>query len=154
ARMEQRLLQAARLVTAVTPEDAAVFNEEGEAREIFVLSPGRWAPGPATGEAAPELSQRPRRVILSGSCEWVVKQHNMKRFLATALPVLQPAGIAVTVVGKMPEAFARELQTAFPAAEIHANVPDPSPFLDSARVGVIPEEAGGGFKLKALEYVF
>lgn len=149
ARLEHRLVAAARLVTAITPEDATVFRPQVGDREVLVLTPGA-----SVAKLAPPQTLPPRRVILSGSYEWVAKQHNVRRFLASALPVLQPAGIAVTVVGKMPETFAAGLRQEFPGAEIHANVPDPAPFLDSARIGVIPEEAGGGFKLKALEYVF
>lgn len=149
ARLEHRLLAAARLVTAITPEDAKMLRPHAGDRDILVLTPGA-----SVAKMAPPKTVPPRRVILSGSYEWVAKQHNVRRFLASALPVLHPAGVAVTVVGKMPESFAADLRKEFPAAEIHANVPDPAPFLDSARIGVIPEEAGGGFKLKALEYVF
>jgi hypothetical protein len=149
ARLEHQLLAAARLVTAITPEDARVLRPQAGGKDILVLTPGA-----SLVETAPPERVPPRRVVLSGSYEWVVKQHNVRRFLASALPVLQPAGVAVTVVGKMPDAFAAELRKEFPTAEIHPNVPDPAPFLDSARIGVIPEEAGGGFKLKALEYVF
>lgn len=151
ARLEEDLLGAARLVTAITPEDAAVFRAMGYRGEIVVLPPGRAEEKPILRRP---LAPRPRRVILSGSCEWVVKQHNVRRFLEAALPVLGSADIAVAIVGKMPEAFADELRRTYPQAEIHPNVPDPAPFLDQARLGVIPEEAGGGFKLKALEYVF
>jgi glycosyltransferase involved in cell wall biosynthesis len=149
SRLEHQLLEAASLVTAITPEDARVLRDQVGGRDVLVLTPGV-----SVARAAPPKTVPPRRVILSGSYEWVAKQHNVRRFLTSALPVLHPAGVAVTVVGKMPESFAAELRKEFPAAEIHANVPDPAPFLDSARVGVIPEEAGGGFKLKALEYVF
>lgn len=151
ARLEKALLNAAQLVTAITPEDEQAFRAQGYGRALLVLSPGRASQEVVLG---PPLGQRPRRVILSGSCEWVVKQHNVRRFLSAALPVLNPAGVLVSIVGKMPEAFAQELRRSFPEAEIHPNVPDPAPFLEQARVGVIPEEAGGGFKLKALEYVF
>jgi glycosyltransferase involved in cell wall biosynthesis len=149
SRLEQQLLRAASLVTAITPEDAEVFSRQIGGRDVVVLTPGASVAKTAAPDTVP-----PRRVILSGSYEWVAKQHNVRRFLASALPVLQPTGVAVTVVGKMPDSFAAELRREFPAAEIHANVPDPAPFLASARIGVIPEEAGGGFKLKALEYVF
>jgi hypothetical protein len=136
ARLEHQLLAAARLVTAITPEDARVLRPQAGGKDILVLTPGA-----SLVETAPPERVPPRRVVLSGSYEWVVKQHNVRRFLASALPVLQPAGVAVTVVGKMPDAFAAELRKEFPTAEIHPNVPDPAPFLDSARIGVIPEEA-------------
>jgi glycosyltransferase involved in cell wall biosynthesis len=33
-------------------------------------------------------------------------------------------------------------------------VPSIAPWLDRARIGLIPEALGGGFKLKALDYIF
>src|SRR5262249_7256398 len=33
-------------------------------------------------------------------------------------------------------------------------VPDIEPYLDQARIAIVPERNGGGFKLKVLEYVF
>jgi hypothetical protein len=149
ARLELELLKAASLVTAITPQDAQVLRGHIHGRDVLVLTPGV-----SVARRAPSGTVPPRRVILSGSYEWVAKQHNVRRFLTSALPVLHPAGIAVAIVGKMSESFAADLRKEFPDAEVHPNVPDPAPFLDSARIGVIPEEAGGGFKLKALEYVF
>ena len=33
-------------------------------------------------------------------------------------------------------------------------MPDIAPYLDQARIAIVPERSGGGFKLKVLEYVF
>lgn len=58
------------------------------------------------------------------------------------------------IVGKADESFRREMKERFPAVEFTGRVPDVTPYLKEARFGLIVEEFGGGFKLKALEYVF
>ena len=40
------------------------------------------------------------------------------------------------------------------ATRFTGTVPDIEPYLDDARIAIVPERNGGGFKLKVLEYVF
>jgi hypothetical protein len=58
------------------------------------------------------------------------------------------------VVGKSPAGYFDGLAARYPWARFVANVPSVAPYLDAARAGVRPEALGGGFKLKALDYVF
>jgi len=40
------------------------------------------------------------------------------------------------------------------ATHITGTVPDLGSYLDQARIAIVPERSGGGFKLKVLEYIF
>ena len=40
------------------------------------------------------------------------------------------------------------------ATQFTGTVPDVEPYMDEARIAIVPERNGGGFKLKVLEYVF
>jgi hypothetical protein len=40
------------------------------------------------------------------------------------------------------------------ATRLHGFVQDPTPLFEGARIALVPEAIGGGFKLKFLDYVF
>src|SRR5262249_23464456 len=57
-------------------------------------------------------------------------------------------------VGSASESFLRRLRQKTEATHFTGTVPDIEPYLDQARIAIVPERNGGGFKLKVLEYVF
>ncbi|MEM0895545.1 MAG: glycosyltransferase [Verrucomicrobiota bacterium] len=149
--LERRLCRMADLVSAITADDAAFYRNFAPMTPVMQNAPGY------DGKRLPArtiTSGTPRRVVLSGSFEWVAKQHNLRRFLEASSTPFSTAGIEVQVVGKASSTFAEETRRRFPYCRFDINVPSVSPFLNDARIGVIPEELGGGFKLKALDYVF
>src|SRR6202040_2066848 len=52
------------------------------------------------------------------------------------------------------ESFLEQLRHRTVATRFTGTVPDIEPYLDDARIAIVPERNGGGFKLKVLEYVF
>jgi glycosyltransferase involved in cell wall biosynthesis len=150
AALEQSLLESADLVTAITEEDRIAFVHRAPGRSFVTLSPGYSGP-----LAAPRRITRdtPRRVLLMGSFDWVVKRENLKQFLAVADPVFAREAITLDVLGDVPADLRDEL-TACRAVRFHGFVKDPADLLDNARIGVVPELIGGGFKLKLLDYFF
>lgn len=153
ARMERVLARRADLISAITPRDAAAFRDENPGKPVCVLPPGyggKAAPGPPREITA----ETPRRVVLAGAFEWLAKRRNLEAFLRAAEGPFQRAKIAFQVVGKADPAWFAALARRYPWASFDANVPSVSPYLDQARMGLIPEALGGGFKLKALDYVF
>ena len=153
ARMENDLCQRADLVSAITPRDADAFRKDAPGKPICILPPGYTGDipaGPPRGITAETL----RTVVLAGAFEWIAKRRNLETFLKAAAGPFQQARIGFQVVGKAdPEWFAA-LSRQHPWATFTANVPSVTPFLDAARIGLIPEALGGGFKLKALDYIF
>jgi hypothetical protein len=96
----------------------------------------------------------PRRVIIMGSFGWVVKQANLTRFVEIADPIFKENGIELDVVGDVPKALLAALKLRCRATHFHGFVTDAAPYLARARIGIVPESIGGGFKLKFLDYIF
>jgi glycosyltransferase involved in cell wall biosynthesis len=152
-RMESRLCQRADLISAITPRDAAAFRQENPGKSGCVLPPGYTGEIPA-GPPRPITAETPRTVVLAGAFEWVAKRRNLETFLHAAAGPFQQSKIAFQVVGKADPGWFAALSREHPWATFTANVPSVNPFLDQARIGLIPEALGGGFKLKALDYIF
>ena len=151
-RMEARLCREADLITAISPVDGAYYRSSLPSKEVVDLLPGYSGGGVAPAGVID--ASVPRRVVIVGSFEWVAKKHNLREFLAEAGSLFDRAGIEVQIVGKTDTAFVDEIVRRFPFCRFAANVRSVTPYLLSARLGLIVEELGGGFKLKALEYVF
>jgi len=58
------------------------------------------------------------------------------------------------IVSNAEHAFFDRLRPTLRSTEIVGPVDHIDPYLDQARVAIIPERSGGGFKLKVLEYIF
>jgi len=151
ARLETEVLRGADLVSAITAEDAAGFGRRAPGVRRLVLTPGYAGP---VAEPRTIDHHTPRRVVLVGSYGWVVKQENLRRFLAVADPAFADRGIGLDVVGRMPDALRGELAPGLRATRLHGFVDDVGPLLRSARFAAVPELIGGGFKLKLLDYLF
>jgi hypothetical protein len=145
--LERRVVGSADLLTTITDEDGVSL---GAARRL-TLTPGY------DGPVVPERhlsANTPRRVILMGSFRWVVKQENLRRFIELADPIFLQHGIELDVVGDVPDPLLATLQRQVRATRFHGFVQDPSRLLANARMAVVPEAIGGGFKLKFLDYFF
>jgi hypothetical protein len=148
ARLEQRVVGAAELVTAITDEDAAAFRASG-ARRVVVLPPG-YDGEPVARRITGAL---PRRAVLFGNFQWHVKDANLARFLEVADPVFAAAHGELRVVGPAGERT-RALGNRLRATTLVGWVDDPVHELASCRLGIVAEPVGGGFKMKTLDFVF
>jgi polysaccharide biosynthesis protein PslH len=148
-RAEHRLAQAASLVVTLTGADAKAFEHIGAAATL-VISPGH--DGGHADLSAP-LSED-RRVVLFGTYKWVAKQMNLRAFLKAADARFAKAGVALDVVGAVPDKLRAELEGKLRATRLLGFVDDPDTVFRHARLGVVPEVTGGGFKLKTLDYIF
>jgi glycosyltransferase involved in cell wall biosynthesis len=79
---------------------------------------------------------------------------NLAEFVEIADPLFAAAGAELQAVGSADEAFLQQLRQRTVATRFTGTVPDIEPYLDQARIAIVPERNGGGFKLKVLEYVF
>ncbi len=149
--LERRTARACDVVTAITHADAALFDNVPPVRRTVVLVPGydgrRLAQRTVDGSL-------PRAVLIFGSYRWSAKQANLRSFLDRADATLAAAGIEICVLGDMGDNFRRSLEGRYRAAAIIGYVDSPSAYLASARLAVVAEPIGGGFKMKLLEYVF
>lgn len=153
--MEQSLIKHADLVSTITREDARAYTiqrrQHRRHADPIVLTPGY------AGRRKPQRQithATPRHVLVMGSFRWVVKQENLKRLIAVADPIFARHGIVLDIVGDVPPELLRELRTKTSATKFHGFVANASSLLDNARIALVPDVVGGGFKLKFLDYIF
>ncbi|HEY4343352.1 MAG TPA: glycosyltransferase [Parvibaculum sp.] len=149
--LEHEMVDQADAVTAITPEDAKHFAMRNPDKPILTLSPGYAGRRLETRHITRDI---PRRALLVGSFEWLAKQMNLREFLTVADPVFAAADMQLQVVGNGEIAFFEGLRREMKGTEIVGPVDDIIPYLDQARIAIVPERSGGGFKLKILDYIF
>ena len=151
ARLEREVLGVVDVVASITKADRDRFERDAPRKAHVVVAPG-WS-GSEPRDLVP-LADRPRRIGIMGSFEWHAKQTSLRSFLTVADPVLASAGVELVVGGRMPKPFREEIEPGLQATTFVGWVEDPGSFLSTCRMGVLAESLGGGFKLKALDYIF
>jgi glycosyltransferase involved in cell wall biosynthesis len=147
--LERRLIRHADLLTANTPEDVAKFAATPGAPTVALLPPGY---GGSRSQRRLDSSV-PRRAVIVGSFDWLPKRISLEAFLRDATPLFEDAGIELQVVGQAEADYLVRLTADYPAVRFTGGVPDIRPYLDGARIALVPDLLGG-FKLKTLDYVF
>jgi glycosyltransferase involved in cell wall biosynthesis len=151
ARLERAVVDSVDLVTAITPEDGALYRMRRPDKRIEVLTPG-YQGRQVTGRSI--TAELPRRAVIVGSFDWVAKRMNLEEFVCAADPLFAEAGAELRVVGSAEPAFLDRLRKMVSATHFTGTVSSVTPHLDEARIAIVPERSGGGFKLKVLDYVF
>jgi glycosyltransferase involved in cell wall biosynthesis len=151
ATLERRIVRATDLLTTITDEDRNSLGVALARDRSLTITPGYT--GQSSG-ARRITAATPRRVIIMGSFQWVVKQANLSRFVEIADPIFKEQGIELDVVGDIPKDLLTALKAGCRATHFHGFVTDVAPYLARARIGIVPESIGGGFKLKFLDYLF
>lgn len=149
--LERALVHKADIVTVITEADRRTFSRLASDQQFLVLPPG------FSGWVAPQrviAADSPKHVVLIGSFRWVVKMENLRRVVRIMDPVFHQHGITLDVVGEVPDQLLDELRPIARATRFHGFVDDVAPYLQSARMALVPEVIGGGFKLKLLDYIF
>lgn len=149
--LERKIVRNVDLLTTITDEDAASLGASLPQKRRLTLTPGHegWVANARTITA-----RTPRRVIIVGSFRWVMKQENLARFVEIADPVFRRNNIELDVVGDVPDELLVALQGRCTATHFHGFVDDIGDCFARARIAVVPELIGGGFKLKFLDYIF
>lgn len=149
--VEDELLRISRAVCCISDEDRRPFARRVPKTNI-VSCPAGYS-GPVVSSRSID-TRSPRRICLLGSFIWGAKRQNLKAFLNAGYRNFMDAGVEVVIVGNMEDSFRKEAVKTWPGVVFTGRVEDVAPYLEPARIGVIPEEIGGGFKLKIFDYVF
>ncbi len=150
SRLERELVDQVDFVTAITPEDLQLYRRRRFDKPMGVLTPGYRG----------RVSERhlsaalPRRAVIVGSFDWIAKRMNLEEFVDIADPLFAEYGAELQAVGSAEERFLDRLRQKATATRFTGTVPDVTTYIDDARIAIVPERNGGGFKLKVLEYVF
>jgi hypothetical protein len=149
-RLEQATCQVSDLLTAITETDAIRFQRTAPGAKIITITPGYDG---SRMEHRRITATTPRAAVMFGGYRWSVKQTNLRLFLDQTDAKMHEAGIEIRIVGDIPTELRSEFERRYVAARFTGFVQDPVPHLD-ARLGVVAEPIGGGFKLKLLDYIF
>lgn len=129
------------LAVAVSSDDALLLGTE------VVVENGvdrlRLRPTPVPAEPA---------LVFTGALYTLPNIDGINWFCREVLPLVQEAVPLATleIVGSQPDRSVRALE-AIPGVSVIENPPDILPYLDRARVAVVPLRIGSGSRLKALE---
>jgi glycosyltransferase involved in cell wall biosynthesis len=149
--LERRLADQVDLLTAITDEDARALKSQSNATRAITLTPGY------DGYKCTERTisaNTPRRVVIVGSFRWVVKRENLLRFIEAADSTFADNGIDLQIMGEVPDDLRTALSARCRATKFLGFQPNLAKVFDHARIAVVPELIGGGFKLKFLDYLF
>ena len=148
---ESHLAQFCHLLVTLTEEDRTALTDLNPSLASVVLPPGY------AGVKQPNRTlneKTPRRAIIVGSFRWMAKQINLERLLEAANVTFMRHNIGLHIVGFVPEPMLSRLKSRFPWVVFRGFVDDLGEECRNARIALIPEEVGGGFKLKTLDYIF
>lgn len=151
ARLEARLVEQADIVTANTAEDAALFRADDPGCAPVIVTPGYSGP---LVRARTINETTTRRATIVGSFGWIAKQMNLEAFLDVAAPAFAAAGAEIEILGTMPDDYKAKIARNWPTVLVRGRYDDVAPYLAATRLGIVPEQTGGGFKHKVLSYAF
>lgn len=143
AAFERRAAAAFDAVVACTAADAGALGSLGTLVVPNGVDVARFHPGPQVHDP---------RVVFTGALYTAPNIDGARWFCHEVLPRVRQAvpGVRVDIVGARPTDEVRALGT-LPGVSVHPDVADVAPFLEAARVAVVPLRIGSGSRLKALE---
>jgi polysaccharide biosynthesis protein PslH len=150
ARLERRLVRNADIITSNSPPDCEQFRKRWPGKPISFLPPGYRGLRVVERQITSDV---PRRAIIVGSFDWLPKRVSLEAFLRVADPLFAQSGIELHIVGSAEESYLRRLRQTVVATTLTGRVDDIGPHMAEARLALVPDRLGG-FKLKALDYVF
>jgi glycosyltransferase involved in cell wall biosynthesis len=151
SRLERDVVDAVDIVTAITGEDCRLYRQRRPDKPVEVLPPGYCGRRIADRRITASL---PLRAIVVGSFDWVAKRMNLEEFVSVADPIFAAAGAELQVIGSAEQSFLDRLRRRTKATTFTGPVESVTSYMDQARLAIVPERTGGGFKLKVLDYVF
>lgn len=145
-RLEKRIVRQSDLLSAITAEDLSSF---GRVNSAVLLTPGYVGLGVASREIE---AVTPRRALILGNAVWLAKQMNLTEFIEAADELFYQAGVELWIAGNIAPHL--RAKNHFRATRFLGFVENLEPVFHNARIGIVAERTGGGFKLKTLDYIF
>ncbi len=148
---EERLIRDCDVVTVINPADLTPFRRVCPRRKYLILVPGYEGP---IVESRKITENTPRRVLLLGGRQSEQKRQILLDWMNVSYVRLRDAGIETVIVGDMDDSLHKRLRADYPAARVLGFVDDLTALAMSARMGVVADTVGGGFKMRLLSHVF
>ena len=139
---EALLLDRAKSIAAIQPDEAALIRAMCPARNVFT------APMPALPCFPPPHTRRiPGRLVFVGSAS-LPNLDGMRWFLSEIWPLLAPKAVTLDIIGDCGPRLSR-----LPiGVKAWGRVADLAPLLHRASLAIAPLRAGSGLKVKLLDY--
>lgn len=95
------------------------------------------------------------KALIIGSFYWKVKRDNLLRLLDSfkVIDNRKPNGFCIIIAGSMPSDFQDVLLNNYNFIELKNNFESLHDLINLAGVAIAPDDVGGGFKLKLLDYL-
>lgn len=148
---EEALIRLSDVVTVINTADLKSFRKVSSDIKYLPLIPGYDGPIVDKREIT---NDTPRRVLLLGGRQSEQKRQILLDWMKVAYTRLVEANIEMVIVGDMEEGLRGYLKKTYPAAQVLGFVDDLEGLISSARMGLIADTVGGGFKLRLLSHVF
>lgn len=142
---ERRILCRAGSVASISEGEHRMFRRVG-ARSSTVF--------PYLGDVlSPRAFDKIPVVVLVGTFKWTPKRVAMLEFVSRAYPALNREGIRLRIAGSFEQGDAENLRRQFPMLDLRPDFDQLADVLEGAWAGLVVDGAGGGFKMKSLDYV-
>lgn len=148
---ESALLAQADIVTVINDVDLEPFKKICPSKKYFPLLPGYSG---AVLEQRTIDAQTPRRVLLLGGRRSEQKRRILLDWLHISYDRMLNKNIETVIAGDMEESLRQLIINTYPAVRVLGFVEDLQDLIGSARIGIIADTVGGGFKLRLLSHVF
>ena len=143
---EKRIAKKFDAVTTICDKDKQIYKEQDGFERVYVLRP--------IIDIKAEIEERQdnnRKAIVCGSFTWLPKKVNLNRLLdAHNISLFEKKNCILEVVGRTEKEEIIK-GNRIPNVIVTGPVDDVHSYYDDATVAIIPEMAGGGFKLKIAE---
>jgi len=149
SRLERKICREADLITAITRTDLRNYEEQFPQANCLLLLPG-YTTIPANLRAFP----KGRTVCIIGSFLWSTKRSNLLNFLEQSFDILHQNNITLKIIGNIQDEFKQQLLQQYPQLVVTGQVASIDDASAECRAGLLIDTIGGGFKLKALDYIF
>lgn len=147
---ERRALSRANAWISVSQQDQDTFNHLCPQSK----TPHVVLPNCAQDRFKPSLNgtRCPSEILCMGALGWHPNRHGLDWFIEAVLPLLKKEcpEFTIRIVGSgIDHSLQKRLERL--GFHVHANVPDVLPFLQQARLLIVPLKVGGGSRIKIVE---
>ena len=150
-RSEIALLRHCDIVTVINTADIEPFKLIAPERKYLPLTPGYTGPVVQHRQINPST---PRRVLLLGGRKSEQKRQILLDWLDICHEPFRQSKIETVVAGDMDESLKRYIDTTYDDVKVLGFVNNLAELIESARLGLVVDTVGGGFKLRLLSHVF
>ena len=146
---EKYFLKKYDYVSAICDVDATCLKKFLDKEEVFLLTPiVEYTPLPKEWTAI-----QSNKMIVCGSFTWTPKTLNLRRLLnAKNIGAIFKNGYVLQIIGRAPQneiAKGNKIEGVYVSGEVDSVIP----YYKESSVSLVPELAGGGFKLKIAEAI-